>query len=155
MVMRRVPLFVLVLLGAAATFSDVAIADEEEADPRCQVQMCYEASPPIGQCRSTWEDGGNCNDRCNQLGCDGGSQVGGTFSCIPGSSSTPFMICQCNSCPGSGGGTGGGGTGGGGGGGETCHEYECWEACFEEYACMDFESYCSLGQCWCEVYLEE
>jgi hypothetical protein len=149
MAKKHVPLFVLVLLGAAATFPGVAVAEEEEDDPRCQVQMCADGVAG-GQCRTSLESGGDCNDRCISKGCDGGSQVGGSFGCPTGN---PFLLCQCGSCIGGGGGTGGG-TGGGGetGGGGTCHEGDCWLACFEDYACMNFESYCQFGECWCEVY---
>ena len=149
MAMKRVPLLVLVLLGAAATFPGVAIA-EEEVDSRCEVQMCADGLASGSQCRSTWVDGGNCRDRCNALGCDGGSQVGDSFGCVPGSSYKPFMICECDSCGGDGppddGDTGGGGDDGGGCSDCLCDDWACDDNCW--WAGYDGGE-CYLGECWC------
>jgi len=149
MAMKRVPLWVLVLLGAAAAFSDVAIA-EEETDSRCQVQMCADGVNSSNQCRSSVETGVSCNTRCNEKGCDGGSQVGESFGCGAANS---FILCQCGACS-SGGGSGSGGGGGGGGGwdwGGGCSDCLC-----DDWACDDncwWNGYdggeCYLGDCWC------
>ena len=151
MVMKRVPLFVLVLLGTAAAFSGVANAEEE--DPRCQVQMCADGLTANNECRSS-QEAWNCNDRCNSLGCDGGTQVGGSFSCVAGTSYKPFILCECSYC--GGGGTGGdddtgdgGGSSGSGGGCSDCLcddsacYYDCW------WAGWDWGE-CYLNECWCE-----
>jgi len=150
MAMKRVPLWVLVLVGAAAAFSDVAIAEEETdpPDPRCQVQMCADGVNSSSQCRSTLETGVNCTVRCNEKGCDGGSQVGDSFGCP----SAPFILCQCNSC-GSG---GSGGDPGGGGGGGWDWGGGCSDCLCDDQACGDncwWDGYdggeCYLGDCWC------
>jgi hypothetical protein len=153
MAIKRVLLFGLVLLGAAATFPAVAIAEEEEeaADERCQVKLCADGLTGDKTCRASNESGGNCRDRCVDKGCDGGSQVGDAFSCIPRSSTKPFMICQCTYCgDDDGGDDGGGGDGGGGGGGGgddwLCNDWacndNCWWAGYEE-------GWCYLNECWC------
>ena len=155
MSMNRVPLLVFVLLAAAAAFPGVAVAEEEEQDPRCQVQMCASGPASSGQCRTSLESGGDCNGRCISLGCDGGSQVGDSFGCPVGN---PFILCQCNSCGGSGGDPGdGGGTGpGDGGGGIGCSDCLCSdEVCDDNCWWEGWEwGECYLGECWCHSDLD-
>ena len=159
MAMKRVPLFVLVLLGAAAAFPGVAIAEEEE-DSRCQVQMCASGLNGDNRCRTTHEAYSSCNERCSTLGCDGGTQIGDSFSCAAGTSPA-FFLCQCNYCGGSGGGTGGG-TGGGsgpgdGGGGIGCSDCLCSDEVCDDNCWWDGWDWgqCYLGECWCHANMND
>lgn len=158
MALKRIPLFVLVLLGAAAAFPGAAIAEEEE-DSRCQVQMCHTGLNAEKRCRTTHEAYESCDERCSeQLGCDGGTQVGDSFSCGP-TSTQPFFLCQCNYCGGSGGdpGDGGGGSGpGDGGGGIGCSDCLCSDEVCDDNCWWEGWDWggCYLGECWCHSDLD-
>ena len=157
MALKRVPLFVLVLLGAAATFPGVAIAEEE--DSQCQIQMCADGLTADKRCRTSHEASTSCDDRCVSLGCDGGSQVGDSFNCVAGTSSQPFFLCQCNACGGSSGdpGEGGGSGPGDGGGGIGCSDCLCSDEVCDDNCWWDGWDWgeCFLGECWCHANMND
>jgi hypothetical protein len=143
---KHVLLLAAFLLAATLVPFGVAFADEGDEE-QCGLPPCNDGVSG-GRCRTSADV--SCNVKCNDLGCDGGSDASGEFNCGSG----PWKVCQCGSCGSGGGGstgTSGPGTDGGGG----CLENSCWLECFMEFSCteVEFTSHCFDGQCYCDLYL--
>jgi hypothetical protein len=156
MAMKRIPILVLVLLGAAATFPGVAIADDEGDESQCNATPCADGVDSSGKCKTY--AGFSCNELCNERQCDGGSTVAGPFYC---SGVGPWQLCQCNSCGSGSGGSGDPGDGGGsgpgdGGGGSGCSDCLCSDEVCNNNCWWDGWEWgeCYLGECWCHSDLD-